>query len=299
MKGALEGLLEVSRADAAALLPFASFLNSLLDYLERFDDAALQAREREPCARCCSLALHNIPSARYTLSRACERHCRSVHAISKRSLYLLLKPIKLGCGTSAHPQTMFRVFTDMNGAALADSRHPGGRAPAGSPADDLYSPSQPALGFGTQRNSGGGAGAAGGFSLGGGACDELHVVLRKQLYSRDVRFKRIGVLGSVQLISRLHAAGAAAGGASRAHPAVRNILETTLDAVRPCVPAEALLYDLLAELSERGELCETVRRLVHEACCNDFETHSLDDFTEVRVEESRAFLRLPSIMYTT
>lgn len=45
VRGALGGLLEISEADAGALLPFASFLNSLLDYLDKFDDMALQARD--------------------------------------------------------------------------------------------------------------------------------------------------------------------------------------------------------------------------------------------------------------
>lgn len=225
VQGALDTLLQISGEDAAALLPFASFVNSLLDYLDRFDDAALKA--------------------------------------------------------------MFRVFCDINGAALADKRLGNGRGEEeedGDGDEPMYSPSQPMGGPGTQRGRGGG----GALNPGGGACDELHIVLRKQLFSRDLRYKRIGLLGAVQLVARLHAAtsaaaaaaGSGAGGSARAHAIVKSLLATTLEAVRPCVPAEALLYDLLAELVEAGELCDTVMKLVQEACCSDFEVVILDDFTE-------------------
>ncbi|XP_063282530.1 Fanconi anemia group D2 protein [Pelobates fuscus] len=112
--------------------------------------------------------------------------------------------------------------------------------------------------------------------------DDMYIVIRKQLSSTVIKYKRIGIIGAVRMVGSM-ALDRSQPGAKNAESRPLNTdvfrqVTALLDLVRTCSEktpeASALYYDELASLIQKGNLDQQVMDWVNKTVLDDFQ----DDF---------------------
>ncbi|XP_073420419.1 Fanconi anemia group D2 protein isoform X2 [Dendrobates tinctorius] len=125
--------------------------------------------------------------------------------------------------------------------------------------------------------------------------DELHMVIRKQLSSTALKYKRIGVIGAVRMVGSMAAQDREKllpSSSSTISPSVCRQVSSLLALARSCCEqsplSAAFLYDELADLVQKRSLASEVMEHVRKTVVEDFQDDYVVDL-EPAIEGSHLF----------
>ncbi|XP_068108990.1 Fanconi anemia group D2 protein isoform X2 [Hyperolius riggenbachi] len=127
--------------------------------------------------------------------------------------------------------------------------------------------------------------------------DEMHIVIRKQLSSTVLKYKRIGVIGAVRMLGSMavYDRRKSGGGSSKVQPLSPHIFRqvtSLLDLARTCCEhspeSAAFYYDELANLVQKRNLHPQVMEYIRKMVVDDFQDDYVVDLDQ-KVDSQHAF----------
>ncbi|XP_022104971.1 Fanconi anemia group D2 protein-like isoform X2 [Acanthaster planci] len=112
--------------------------------------------------------------------------------------------------------------------------------------------------------------------------DELHIVIRKQLSSNSPKYKCIGVIGSLRIVSNM-AFRQEREISKETYSSVESLLTLVRNSSNSMPEASALFFDELANIMEQQQMDPKVEQLIGETVMNDFQDDFIVDIEADRV----------------